>query len=268
LFNKHAHCFPPPEKDPESCKSGIVKDCNLSIGASGHYSASYYGVGHNFIDLHYLKMQPGHSEHFARITVEEAAEWAGKGSVGKGAEWIRWSCNSDKWVLQQIGWKGHANRLDVSGSNAVYINWVDEDAIMVTENPKNNDEGQNSISHCNTAGDFWVQPPPGKEGMIQLKDGSWVPVLEKTTIHEASQTPLQHPKGISVSGNRLLVPAAALGDGHTAVSLFTINGTKVRRTIASRTGAVVDIQGLAGGAYMLKARGRGGDHVWRITLSR
>ncbi len=172
--SKNAHCFPPPDGDPRTCQSGTIKDCNLSMGASGLYSASYYGVGHDFIDLYYWDFSEGHSEKIKRITVSEAADFAGVDTVGDGAEWIRWSCNSDKWVLQQIGWKGHANKLDKSGSNAVYINWVDEEAIMLTDNPSNTDE--NAISYCNTAGDFWVKPPLGKEGHIQRRDGSWVAV--------------------------------------------------------------------------------------------
>jgi DNA-binding LacI/PurR family transcriptional regulator len=36
--------------------------------------------------------------------------WAGE-KIGEGSEHIRWAVNSDKWVLQEVGWVGHATGL-------------------------------------------------------------------------------------------------------------------------------------------------------------
>jgi hypothetical protein len=264
--SKNAHCFPPPDGDPRKCQSGTIKDCNLSMGASGHYSASYYGVGHDFIDLYHWDFTEGHSEKIRRITVSEAADLAGVDTVGTGAEWIRWSCNSDKWVLQQIGWKGHANRLDKSGSNAVYINWVDDEAIMLTDNPSNDDEGENSISYCNTAGDFRVTPPAGKEGHIQLRDGSWVAAGGNgVAVHGHTAGAVRHSRPsavISASGTVIEISGlTGYAGGH--LSVHDVRGrTLVSRGIAGDCLSIT-LRTLCTGAVIVRITAPGADRMIR-----
>jgi hypothetical protein len=106
-------------------------------------------------------------------TLQEVKQWTGQ-DPGRGGELIRWSANSDKWFLQQVGWYGHA--MEVAwGSNQLLLNWSDGEAIITSANPRNNKEDINSIFYCNTAGDFWVQGPEGK---LETAEGQWADVQE------------------------------------------------------------------------------------------
>ena len=48
----------------------------------------------------------------------------------------------------------------VNCNQTVFTNWIDEQAI--------------SLGKKRCAGDFWIQPPAGKVGMVETIEGTWI----------------------------------------------------------------------------------------------
>ena len=107
-------------------------------------------------------------------------KWTGE-FVGRGAELIRWSANSDKWVMQKIGngWDGHASDND-NGSNQLLCNFMDSVALNISKNPpppvpKPNTYPSGYVFQNNDAGDVWVSDPVNNPSGDRYEDvlGRW-----------------------------------------------------------------------------------------------
>jgi hypothetical protein len=99
---------------------------------------------------------------------------------------LGWACNSDKWVLQHVGWYGHADMLSW-GSEQVATNWVDFAAIRISNNGKTAQEtcpaegrpGADCCGGCgkifpgNEQGDLWVDGGASNMGKYEDASGVW-----------------------------------------------------------------------------------------------
>jgi hypothetical protein len=168
----------------------------------------------------------------AKITDLES--WSGH-SIGIGAEHIRWAVNSDKWVMQGIGWYGHADEI-AQGSNQVVCNWVDKVAINISNNPKTS----NAIRLNNCPGDLWVSDPTNNAGGNKYEDetGAWHSVpgtaVQGDGAYAVRQGALLDSMGGSSSGRALAIRIHMPRQGPWEITVTAGNG----RIIRSLTGAM------------------------------
>jgi len=162
------YCFPPPNGNVKTagCLIGGAGSCNISLSASGGYCGGYSATAHDRVDMSKLSGAVGPS--VSGLNLSDIESWLGH-DVGAGGELIRWAENSDKWVLQQIGWYGHAGAI-YDGSNQVVANWVDRQAFRTSMNPKVSSDG---ITYCSCPGDFWVDGGASNAGKYEGADGVW-----------------------------------------------------------------------------------------------
>ena len=157
--------------------------CNAAVSCGGNFLAHYYGGQHS--DMFCSKWHPGFVEGYDINWIPDVEGWLGEKITlpnNGGADLIRWSVNSEKWVLRQIGWCGQATPLTY-GSNQIAVNWKDNQAINVshTPPPPNCDppylwwEATNPPiaqvhSDCADAGDLWVDL--GANNLFKWEDES------------------------------------------------------------------------------------------------
>jgi hypothetical protein len=133
--------FPPPNGNISSSPIlGQLPGCNVGVSASGTYAGNYYAGYHQEIYVSKVNRHAGNGYNdfptAATPSLTDVKNWdAHHRTPGCGAECIRWSCNSDKWVLEQSGLIAHASDM-CYGSNQVLVNWVDKKAIVTSNNPK------------------------------------------------------------------------------------------------------------------------------------
>jgi len=159
--------FPPSGCNLSTAKISGRAGCNISISPSGAQVGSYFAGWHDNLLL-----------SGTNVWINDMEAWAGE-EIGNGAECIRWSENSDKWVGQCIGFveSGHADS-QRKGCNQVICNWIDKVAINASKNPKvtgGDVNGQGVIYWNNCTGDFWVDDPvnnPTKNSYEDLQ-GVW-----------------------------------------------------------------------------------------------
>ncbi len=225
------HCFPPPQAGPRSCMpEGRTGACNMAMSTTGNYIAKYSGR-HDYFDLCRWDHQANTLEKQLNVTLTErelfgiqydgVSSWIGV-DLGESAsgELIRWAVNSEKWVLQQIGWEGHAKKV-AQGSNQLIVNWKDKEAIMTSANPIG---GRDGIRYCNSTGDFWVEGPAGK---VELASGEWVDVESVGPVRATrpgprigARTGTPRPRlRVNAGHSALRAPRLFTGDG-----VFTLSG--------------------------------------------
>ena len=163
------HYFPP--------KTGLVwirrnhpSGCNPAMSPSGMYLTHFLGTTHTTANFRRYAPEQDTCYDEGAISNDEMSKWAGT-NVGRGMDWPRWSCNSDKWVCFKIGWScdGILGRFSDAGSNVTLVNWVDKQAIKLSDNKLVCNKG--SLKQRSDAGDFWVEGPQGKYEAIT---GEWV----------------------------------------------------------------------------------------------
>jgi len=156
----------------QSGSVGLV-GCNPAVAASGNILAHYYGGNHTALCIeawnHTTGKVPAYSKNnslwaYNLHTVEDIQKWNNEKLFVDGyggADLIRFSVNSDKWVMRMLGWCWQGN--DGCGSNCVAVNWKDKQAINLSKNPPpSNPCGQpvavvgNGHSKCADAGDLWI----------------------------------------------------------------------------------------------------------------
>jgi hypothetical protein len=222
--------FPPPNGNIRTSSISYRDGCNISISPSGAQVGSYLGGSHDVIFL-----------SGTQVSIKDMESWAGE-SIGCGAECIRWSENSDKWVGQCIGFvpSGHAGS-QVQGCNQVICNWIDKVAINVSKNPHTDPgdvNGQGVIRWNNCTGDFWVDDPannPNKNSYEDLQ-GVWRAVPGATAVEDAGAAGRDAALGGTFSIASSIAPAIRVHIPHQApwkVSIAGVDG----RTIRSLTGA-------------------------------
>jgi hypothetical protein len=178
--------FPNPGCNLSNGKGECRAACNISISPSGAVVGSYFSGAHTQLELG--ENTPGvysfgwgwGIDLFNQVTV-----WAGE-DVGAGCELIRWAVNSDKWVMQNVGWYGHAGAM-ATGSNSVACNWIDKVAFNITKNPKLPQGDANGVMYINNCtGDMWIDDPvnnPNKNSYEDLQ-GAWHVVPGATAVED------------------------------------------------------------------------------------
>jgi hypothetical protein len=163
-------------------------NCNAAISASGNYKASFEGDHSRLI----LSVFPGVSgitvptENADAYKIDTKFQPTTTDKFGADVEGLGWACNSDKWVLQHVGWYGHADMLSW-GSEQVATNWVDFAAIRISNNGKTTQEtcpaegrpGADCCGGCgkifpgNEQGDLWVDGGASNMGKYEDASGVW-----------------------------------------------------------------------------------------------
>jgi len=239
--------------------------CNIAISPSGQIVGSYMGGAHEDLNL---AVGAGASQpcvtSAGNVNLHTDLEvWAGE-KIGAGSEHIRWAVNSDKWVLQEIGWEGHAASLSM-GSNQVVGNWVDKVAINISKNPRT--AAGLAYRWNNTTGDMWIDDPVNNPQKNKYEDlqGAWHEVPGATAIMPESLR--ENPAGeapASMLSNREI---ALHLPGQTAAAVLIVNlhGATVCRTIAHGR-ARVSLRSFPAGAYRLVITRQGARHESGFVL--
>jgi hypothetical protein len=185
-----------------SSRSGM---CNSCVSASGNYQAKFDGM-HMELCLHSLvngvKPPPTNINYaglkFTGVLLEQFQALTPDQFSNKVAsvEGLGFACNSDKWVLQHVGWYGIAGNM-VYGSNQVACNWSDMACIRVSSNanqpletcPGEGRPGPDCCAGCgviyygNEFGDLWVDGGAGNAGKYEDADGNWHSVAGAGTTY-------------------------------------------------------------------------------------
>jgi hypothetical protein len=276
---------------PANCNLGASSvtgrpGCNASISPSGRIMGNYFAGNHDDMQITTVVNDPGvglvvSADNVCHVWLntnndpncpicqqssqENLTKWNGGVNIGIGAECIRWSANSDKWVGQCVGFvnSGHAGD-QVLGSNQVLCNWVDKVAINVSKNPKvtgGDVNGQGVIYWNNCTGDFWVDDPVNNPARNKYEDlkGAWqdIPGAPATSIGAGIhyRSPANSGSGIQLIGHRdLLIRQPA--DAVSELSIADLRGVTIARYAVRGTGAV-SLNAIPAGSYMaiLKSHG-------------
>ncbi|MBD3322032.1 MAG: hypothetical protein GF350_13120 [Chitinivibrionales bacterium] len=238
--------------DPDSI--GLLSDnqraffyCNISMAPSGNYVTAYDGHCHCTFPVGAVDWETNTYSVVRQrkdAGLDDIAFATGRDSVGRGGEYIRWAANSDKWILQQIGWIGHDLGVTFCGSNQILWNWVDNEAIITTDNPPNAACTEDStIAYSNSAGDFLVEGPLG---CVEDTLGNWVPVdygPELGTRKDFRHGNMPAPRSFS-DMQRALLDDSKLPDA----AMFDINGRRHGNADLLR---IISTRELSAGVYII-----------------
>jgi hypothetical protein len=228
---------------------GYRDGCNISISPSGNFVGSYLSGYHEVLYLGRINYSQNGGPLNDGVGIDpkitDLESWSGK-AIGIGAEHIRWAVNSDKWVMQGIGWYGHADQIE-QGSNQVVCNWVDKVAINISNNPKTS----SAIRLNNCPGDLWVSDPANNAGGNKYEDetGAWHTV-PGTAARES---------GACVGRDGMFSEIAGAPSGHAAAVRVRIpHQGPWELAIAAANGRTVrSLTGTTGGDIELAASGLG-----------
>jgi hypothetical protein len=225
VINNHennVHLFPPSNCAVKGTCVGYCDGCNISISPSGKIVGSYFAGAHEELMLGSVDYTRGTScqgigndDPSAGLKIDgvwinynrsldcptcimssqcNLTKWSGE-FIGRGAELIRWSANSDKWVMQKIGngQDGHAGDND-NGSNQLLCNLVDSVAINISKNPPPPvPYPAGYVFQNNDAGDLWISDPANNPGGDRYEDlqGRWHSVDGTIVVSHIAVTPVQ-----------------------------------------------------------------------------
>ena len=253
----HICHFPPQDCNIRTSSISYRDGCNISVSPSGAQVGSYLGGLH---DVMFLSR--------AQVSIKDMESWAGE-AIGCGAECIRWSENSDKWVGQCIGLcpDGHADA-QANGCNQVICNWVDKVAINVSKNPKvtgGDVNGQGVIYWNNCTGDFWVDDPVNNADKINYEDlqGVWHAVPGATALEDPGvagrHAALDGIAGIkAIAGSAIRIHVAQQGPWE--ISVAGVDGRMIRSLTGAGAGIVAVPIADAGRGIFVVTLTRGGKH--------
>ena len=234
---------------PSFASAGGAGSCNIAISPSGGYAAGYSNAAHAIFDFNRLSGETGPTG--SGMGLGEVATLTNNTNGGQGGELIRWAVNSDKWVLQQIGWEGHAANMS-HGGNQLLCNWRDREALWTSRNPQGGVPFNGATLYiCSCPGDLWVDGGSSAFGKYERSTGEWV------QIPGYQPTPVVSP-AVSPNGSRGVRVAQVRGwvridtpAGHRS-ELVDIGG-RVCGTL--RANAVVTTLRAAPGVYFVKSEG-------------
>ena len=222
--------------------------CNASISASGNFSNNYIGSSHGTLYVQNISAGTEVQMSSAQLMTwfgdymreQPSGVWRGD-SFGGDGELVRWSVNSDKWVLQQLGWYGHADRI-FEGSNAVAGNWVDQASIRISNNPMPPVEAgtlyqlNNVLYYGNEPGDLWIDGGAANAGKYENSAGTWVSVpLPSGYTCEYVPVPVTNAEGM---------PAFAANSHQLKASIEANGALRIDLPIAGQAAAqIINIQG-------------------------
>jgi len=233
-----------------SCNDTVtLPGCNICVSTGGNYVAHYFNTGHRDV----LMYKWNHTAR-ALITcgvnpcfkfgIDDLPAWTNNTitfDADAGAEQIRWSVNSEKWICRWIGFWGQADAMRF-GSNQLLVNWVDHQAIKTSNNPKIDSAVCNTVKWGTDAGDLWVEGPIGQ---IEDTTGTWHTGVINHSLRPAiggSFSINMNPSGINI----------VLPDGQKhRVELVSASGAVIR----AQTGFAqlsLDIAQVPAGMYLLR----------------
>jgi len=266
--------FPVPGCNLSNGKSGCRAACNISISPSGAVIGSYMGGMHQEMELGsgtpgtYPLGDPAWGYGVNLIGQLEA--WAGE-PIGIGCELIRWSANSDKWVMQNVGWYGHADNIEF-GSNSIACDWVDKIAFNITKNPKlphtagYDPDGVMYINNC--TGDMWISDPVNNPQNTKYEDlqGAWhaAPGAIPTAVESPFAGGRNDANPAVLDGARILVRAS--GDGPWEIVISAADGRIMRSQRGTGLKAWIATTDLGTGVYMMKISSWAGDSMRRFVV--
>lgn len=139
-----------------------IQSCNIQVTPSGNHLFSYINNRHAKVDgIHDWNRQTNVVTKNAALGLTRSEQADG---LGYKSSMIRAVSNSDKWYIEMI----------ISNPTIVISDWVGRQAFVLGEGF--------------SSGDFWVKPPAGKEGMIELTDGSWISPGDPTSVRNPGHT--------------------------------------------------------------------------------
>jgi hypothetical protein len=234
--------------------------CNGAVSASGRYAGSYFAGAH--VDCFLTRVDQDYTTFFGLFRSSsgmsgkfgDMASWAGKDLFPStaGCELIRFAVNSDKWVLQGVGWCGHAGAI-VNGGNSGAANWVDHTAFIATNNPPV--DCANPSGKANNTGSIWIDGGPENLGKWEDTAGVWHSVpgyipsigLSVDTVKFAADQGGANPAPQSVN--------VAFSSGTTPVALSAISDAAWLSVLVEGSGgsqsvrASAAVAGLSSGNY-------------------
>jgi len=273
--------FPPPNGDVNcsSCVVGYAGACNPAVSASGGYTAGY-GGWHSSFDIVKLSGGVGPSPVNPAVKLSDAAIWCGGFDFGSNpaGEVLRFSANSDKWVLQEISFDGEGTE-SWYGCNQLIANWVDKQAVVTSNNPKIPREGcsvqQDCCGGCGTVyygndpGDFWVDGGSANAGKYEGADGAWrsVPGYVPTKSREnpvSMSGPNQFTASVDGAGTILIgLPNAS----RTVVRIMDMQGRNLYSMAASGS-LILQAGMLKTGMYLVSMRAGNMIHLAKVIVPR
>jgi hypothetical protein len=249
-----AYCFPPPggtltDHLTNGCGvGGCPCACNFTLSCGGCYGAGYYGGAHQ--EVYMAKMQTpspectGPETPSSQPTLDKAAAYLGSG-VGGGAECIRWAANSDKWMTECVGWFGHADAI-YEGSNSLGINWVDNEYIRVTNNPKVDCKDCACATVGSCTGQLWIGGGPANSW--QDATGKWRTM--GTTQTAAGTQGRNGFSSIAIERTRQGITIASSAQKNLMVRLIDVRG---RAVAMGRGTGELSFRSLPPGIYTVQA---------------
>jgi len=305
--------FPPPNGNlGGSACVGWRNGCNASISPSGKLVANYFAGWHDDMNLGSINYatanggeignddpsvglpvaadETGHvwinpnTNSGCPVCVQSSkgnlTKWNGGAYIGQGAELIRWSVNSDKWVMQKIGMykSGHADNND-NGSNQIVCNFMDSVAINISKNPvppHNSPDDQaeapyGTVFWNNCAGDLWVDDPasnPDKNKYEDLK-GVWHTVGTTPVQGNGVGSPLESaPAIVAQSGSSPSVRISIQGRDPWSITVTGADGRTIRSFTGASAGEItVPVSSMSRGVCVVNVAQSGKHFVNRIVLS-
>jgi len=201
---------------PNSCSiNSRSGNCNSCVSASGNYQAKFNG-NHTELCLSGsggVKAPPTNINNgggsFSGVVLRQFQALT-TDQFGNDVEGLGFACNSDKWVLQHVGWYGHASEM-VWGSEQVACNWADMACIRISNNgkiaretcPAEGRPGPDCCGGCGTTyygnefGDLWVDGGAANAGKYEDGDGTWHSVAGAGTTYCATGIVIAEPASSS-----------------------------------------------------------------------
>jgi hypothetical protein len=233
--------------------------CNIGISPSGQYVGSYIGGMHVDLFINNADGKNGTGPEVATINISNQLEsWAGE-AIGTGAEHIQWAVNSDKWVMQEIGYAadGHADG-NADGSNQVVCNWTDKVAINISKN-RNVSVNGGTLRMNNDAGDFFVIDPANNPQGTKYEDlqGTWHEVPGASPVIGFVAMPPEKNQSFDAvfSASSIRIQAPAGSPWQLAVAAPDGRILNSRRGESAK--AEIPVPGLSEGVYLMTLTARG-----------
>lgn len=155
--------------------------CNHCVSTMGNFFGHYFAGNHEWMCIErYDHIGPPGSctvgsptapqpfDNWETHQISDLQKWGATNltTTGGGAEVLKWSVNSEKWALRMIGACGQA--FDPNVANCVAVNWVDSQAINLSQLPPPQYCGADASKNppaqtCADVGDLWVDLGPGNE---------------------------------------------------------------------------------------------------------
>jgi hypothetical protein len=242
--------------------------CNAAVTCGAGFIALYEGGEHTEMVVYKWDHSANNMSAYNRHTIADLEQWLGEPLVKPGhggADLIRCSANSEKWVLRQIGWCWQADWISM-GSNSIAVNWKDRMAINLSHTSAptadcNNGPPGTPPTNCAEAGDLWVDFGAGNENKWEDENG---------TLHaQAAIDPVGVIDG-GAAGSGYAPPRMTANymffDERDGYSLIILNALgKTVKCAQGRGPASIALASLRPGAYCIAGTANGRSFSFRFN---